>query len=78
MVGNFNDIVLEEKYDYITLIGVLEYAAYYTDAKQPFESFLKRISSYLKEDGKLLIAIENKFGLKYWAGTREDHTGRVH
>lgn len=56
MVGNFNDIVLEEKYDYITLIGVLEYAAYYTDAKQPFESFLKRISSYLKEDGKLLIA----------------------
>ena len=76
MVGNFNDIVLEEKYDYITLIGVLEYAAYYTDAKQPFESFLKRISSYLKEDGKLLIAIENKFGLKYWAGTREDHTGK--
>ena len=76
MVGNFNDIVLEEKYDYITLIGVLEYAAYYTDAKQPFEAFLKRISSYLKEDGKLLIAIENKFGLKYWAGTREDHTGK--
>ena len=26
MVGNFNDVVLKEKYDYITLIGVLEYA----------------------------------------------------
>ena len=26
MVGNFNDVVLQEKYDYITLIGVLEYA----------------------------------------------------
>ena len=41
MVGNFNDVVLEEKYDYITLIGVLEYAGYYTDDEQPFEAFLK-------------------------------------
>ena len=76
MVGNFNDVVLEEKYDYITLIGVLEYAGYYTDDEHPFEAFLRKISSYLKEDGKLLIAIENKFGLKYWAGCREDHTGK--
>lgn len=76
MVGNFNDVVLEEKYDYITLIGVLEYAGYYTDDEQPFEAFLKKISSNLKEDGKLLIAIENKYGLKYWAGAREDHTGQ--
>lgn len=76
MVGNINDVVLKEKYDYITLIGVLEYAGYYTDAEQPFEAFLEKISGYLKEDGKLLIAIENKFGLKYWAGSREDHTGK--
>ena len=76
MVGNFNDVVLEEKYDYITLIGVLEYAGYYTDDEHPFEAFLKKISGYLKENGKLLIAIENKFGLKYWAGCREDHTGK--
>lgn len=75
MVGNFNDVVLQEKYDYITLIGVLEYAGYYTDANEPFVAFLKKISDYLKPDGKLLIAIENKFGLKYWAGAREDHTG---
>lgn len=76
MVGNFNDIKLQEKYDYITLIGVLEYADYYTDAKDSFVSFLQNVSSYLKEDGRLLIAIENKFGLKYWAGFAEDHTGR--
>lgn len=75
MVGNFNDVALQEKYDYITLIGVLEYAGYYTDANEPFVAFLKKISDYLKPDGKLLIAIENKFGLKYWAGAREDHTG---
>ncbi|MEJ8738525.1 class I SAM-dependent methyltransferase [Erysipelotrichaceae bacterium HCN-30851] len=75
MVGNFNDIELKEKYDYITLIGVLEYAAYYTLGENPFVSFLKNIKKYLKDDGKILIAIENKFGLKYWAGRSEDHTG---
>ena len=78
LMGNFQEVekTLTEKYDYITLIGVLEYAGYYTDDEHPFEAFLKKISGYLKEDGKLLIAIENKFGLKYWAGSREDHTGK--
>ncbi len=75
MVGNFNDIQLEKKFDYITLIGVLEYANFYTADKQPFRSFLKNIRKYLKKDGRLLIAIENKFGLKYWNGAKEDHTG---
>lgn len=75
MVGNFNDIVLEEKFDYITLIGVMEYAAYYTEGKEPFRGFLENIAKLLKPDGKVLIAIENKFGMKYWAGCREDHTG---
>lgn len=75
VVGNFNDVRLKEKFDYITLIGVLEYAAYYTQAEEPFGAFLENIARMLKPDGKVLIAIENKFGLKYWAGAREDHTG---
>ena len=74
-VGNFNDVELEEKFDYITLIGVLEYADYYTDSTDSFRVFLEKIRGYLKEEGHLLIAIENKFGLKYWAGYAEDHNG---
>lgn len=75
MVANFNDIHFEEKYDYITLIGVLEYANYYTGGDDSFVTFLEKIKKLLKPDGKLLIAIENKFGLKYFAGQVEDHTG---
>ena len=75
MVGNFNDIVLEKKYDVITLIGVLEYAKYYTNTENSFCDFLVNIRKMLKPDGKVLIAIENKYGLKYWAGAKEDHTG---
>lgn len=75
IVGNLNDIEFEEKFDYITLIGVLEYQGSYTDSGNPYVDFLKKIKGLLKPDGKLLIAIENQFGLKYWCGATEDHTG---
>ena len=74
-IANFNNLKLDKKYDYITLIGVLEYAAYYTDTDNPFVDFLKNIRGMLKPGGKVLIAIENKYGLKYWNGRAEDHTG---
>ncbi len=74
IVGNLNDIKFDKKFDYITLIGVFEYAALFTDSQNPFVDFLKNIAKLLKENGKILIAIENKFGLKYFAGAVEDHT----
>lgn len=36
---------------------------------------LRRTSCHLKPGGKIIIAIENRLGLKYWAGCTEDHTG---
>lgn len=75
-VGNFNDMQFDKQFDYITLIGVLEYACSFTSAPLPFEAFLEKIRGLLKPGGKLLIAIENRFGLKYWCGAAEDHTGQ--
>ena len=75
-VGNFEDIRFDEKYDVITLIGVLEYAKSYIHTADPYCDFLKRTLSLLKQGGRLYLAIENKFGLKYFAGCGEDHTGR--
>ena len=62
----------EQKFDYIVFIGVLEYAAVFSDADNPFEQFLKNVRNLLKPNGVVLFAIENKFGLKYWAGGSED------
>lgn len=76
-VGNFEDIHLEEKFDYVTLIGVLEYGGSYIHDIDPYTAFLKKAASYLKPNGKLLIAIENKLGLKYWSGCKEDHVGTL-
>jgi len=75
IVGNFEDIQTDEKFDYVTLIGVLEYAIYYISSGSPFVDLLKKAKSYLKPGGKLFVAIENKFGIKYWSGASEDHTG---
>ena len=76
-VGNFQDIepVLPCDYDYVCLIGVFEYGQSYIGGETPFEDFYKIIKKHVKCGGKLVIAIENKFGLKYWAGCREDHLG---
>lgn len=76
-LGNFEEVEkhLEEKYDYITLIGVLEYANVYIKSDEPYSRFLEIVGRHLKSNGKLLIAIENRMGMKYWAGCREDHVG---
>lgn len=75
IVGNFEDIRIDEKFDYVTLIGVFEYSICYINNEVPFKTMLEKVKSYLKPGGKLIIAIENKYGLKYWAGASEDHTG---
>ena len=75
IVGNFNDITFHQKFDYITLIGILEYAPGFIPGGDPAD-FLKKVRGLLKPGGKLLIAIENRFGLKYWCGANEDHTGK--
>lgn len=76
-VGNFNDIepTLATDYDYVCLIGVFEYGQSYIHTQTPYEDFLKTMMRHVKNSGRVVIAIENKFGLKYWAGCKEDHLG---
>lgn len=76
-VGNFSDIEphLDTDYDYVCLIGVFEYGSSYINSKTPYEDFLNIILKHRKNNGRCVIAIENKFGLKYWAGCKEDHNG---
>lgn len=76
-VGNFRDIEpdLPADFDYIFLIGVFEYGQSYMGKDRPFEEFLSIVLKHLKKGGRAVIAIENKYGLKYFAGCKEDHLG---
>lgn len=75
VVGNLNDMGFKSEFDYVSLIGVLEYAGKFTSGSDPFVRFLGSIKKMLRPEGTLLIAIENRYGLKYWGGAPEDHTG---
>lgn len=71
----FDDFKTEERFDAVTLIGVLEYASMFSSDPDPAYAMLKRIRALLKPNGRLFIAIENQLGLKYFAGAPEDHVG---
>ena len=73
IVGNLKDIKLDKKFDYILLCGVLEYGALYMDSDNPYIDFINKLKENLNPNGKILIAIENRLGIKYLCGAAEDH-----
>ena len=77
-VGDFQTVEphLAGEFDVVTLIGVFEYASSYINYEKPYHEFLRIAMRHLKPGGRLYIAIENRLGLKYFAGCREDHVDR--
>ncbi len=77
IAGNIMDIPLSRSFDYVTLVGVLEYSKTFIHTPRPYHDLFKKILTFLKPGGTLFVAVENKFGIKYFTGAREDHTGRL-
>lgn len=75
VIGNLQDYKPKEKFDYVVCVGVLEYAGTFIDSSKPYDEFVSLLKSFLKPNGVILIAIENKLGFKYLSGAKEDHTG---
>jgi glycosyltransferase involved in cell wall biosynthesis/2-polyprenyl-3-methyl-5-hydroxy-6-metoxy-1,4-benzoquinol methylase len=73
LAERFDDFHSDERFDVITLIGVLEYASVFSHEQDAALDMLRRVHSLLQPDGKLFLAIENQLGLKYFAGAPEDH-----
>ncbi|HMS27513.1 MAG TPA: methyltransferase [Burkholderiaceae bacterium] len=77
LTEKFDQFKCHTQFDVITLIGVLEYANLFTPGHNPALTMLQRVRELLKPEGKLIIAIENQLGLKYFAGAPEDHFGQA-
>ena len=76
--ADYLDINFNNKFDLILSIGVLEWVGAFRSGKEPEDlqlEFLQKINSELKENGKLIIGIENRLGLKYLMGAPDDHIG---
>lgn len=64
IVGNIYDIILEEKFSIITIIG--------NNPKIKLKDNIQKLERNLKENGKFIIAVDNKFGLRYFMGNPEN------
>lgn len=73
----FSAFETEKRFDAVTLIGVLEYANMFVGGAEPALNMLEKAKALLKDEGCLVIAIENQLGLKYFAGAPEDHLGKA-
>ena len=76
LLGELADLPPEPTYDVVVVIGVLEYVGDGTAGDPAYGDFLAEIHRRLKPGGQLILAIENKLGVKYLAGAPEDHTER--
>lgn len=62
IAGDISNIKLEKKFKYIVIIGIVtEISQYLTFAKE-----------HLKENGRIFVAVNNKFGMKAWASCDEN------
>ena len=77
IVGRPQEIKFEEKFDYITLFGVLEFAQNIFETEDPALDLIMYCKSLLKENGKLLIATDNKFALKSYVGDFDKCTKKI-
>ena len=80
--SNFQEFNPKEKYDYIVLIGVLEYAGLFSQSKKfqfstDYKNIISKLDLFLKKNGTVFIAIENPIGLRYFSGAVEDHYGEL-
>ncbi len=73
--GRIEDIRFPGKFDYITVIGTLEYIGKGKADRSIYSDYLKKLKTLLKPQGVMLIAVENRYGLKYFCGAPEPHTG---
>ena len=77
--ANFNDIDFPENYyDLVLFVGVTEYAGRFSERETDEEALQDLLAIAHKsttEQGVVVVAIENRTGLKYLHGATEDHYG---
>ena len=76
VTGSFSDLPENKTYDLIVSCGSLPLAGlYFPNEEDPYQTFLSEMKKRLSPGGRMVIALPNKLGLKYFSGAREDYTG---
>lgn len=78
IADDFLNLKLDNQYDWVLMIGVFEYSQKYGKSANRQAEYLNIARRHLAAEGTLVIAIENKLGIKYLNGAGEDHNGKLH
>lgn len=69
------EILEEESYDVVVLADSLTDSSYLMGRAAAQAEVLKLALRYLKQGGQLILSMENRMGMKYWAGCKDEATG---
>lgn len=75
--AQFQEVEFEPSFDLVCCVGVLEWVPKFCsgDPRAVQIEFLRHMRAALRPGGQCCVGIENRFGLKYLLGARDDHTG---
>ncbi|MBP3255730.1 MAG: hypothetical protein J6M60_04505 [Clostridia bacterium] len=75
--GKFDKVKIDDQYDYVILLGTLEYANEIFDGKNAAVKLLEFSKSKLNDNGKILLAFDNRLGVNYLVGRKSKHCEKI-
>ncbi len=72
--GQLRDMPFHQQFDVITLIDVLPRVPNDGSSLTPYADYLKLLLDYLKPQGRLLLAMDNRLGLKFLCGASDPYS----
>lgn len=75
-VGDIKNMTFSHKFDYIILVGILEKAGNGSPVLSVYSDYLKMLASMLNPGGRILLAVDNRLGLKFLGGNVDIHTSK--
>ncbi len=73
---HYMNLPYRKKFDYIVVHDIFGYVKKYIKTDKPYERFFNQLFSMLKEDGVILLAVENRLGMKYFSGAIENYSNK--
>ncbi len=65
-----------EKFDYIIVADSFGERFAGSSCMDLYAGYVKELSAWLKPTGRLLLAVDNRYGIRYFCGAPDPHTGR--
>lgn len=67
---------LEGMWDYIVVSDAFARVPALFEGKAPYQKFFEQIKKHLNPNGHVILAVDNRYGLTYFAGSKERLTGK--